>query len=135
MRKIWLCLLAILMLGGCTYHDHRGDQAQSRVVLKIDIDYHFGALSHSRSYRDNEKMREVLNYLRTIKPYGPPEEDPATAFGSLFIITLIYSDGSHKTYLQKSNRYLLEEGGSWQKINPQKAALLGDILAQTPSDP
>lgn len=134
MRKMIFFLLAALMLSGCTYHDTAFPPTHSRVVLQIDVDYHFGALSHSRSYRDNEKMREVLTYLRSLQPHGIPEENPEQAYGSWFLITLTYSDGSHKTYLQKANRYLLEDGGVWKKIDPKKGALLGDILAQTPSD-
>ena len=79
-------------------------------------------------------MSQVLAYLRQIDPYGKPEEDPVLADGSLFQISLTYSDGSKKVYEQKADRYLRLDDGPWETIDPSKAEALGQLLGTLPSD-
>ena len=144
MRKSWKKASVIFMLltllagcaGGCS---HRPSPAPSgsgfRVVTGVTVTYQNGPIHAQRLYTNEGKMQQILNYLRLIDPYGAPEENPETAAGSDFRITISYSDGNQKTYRQKSDRFMLEEGGQWKKIDPSKAAELGRILGQMDSDP
>ena len=79
-------------------------------------------------------MRAILNYLRWIDPYGKPEEDPEKVSGSDFQIVVTYSDGCQKTYIQKADRFLLEDGYGWRRIDPARAVTLSQILGKMQSD-
>ncbi len=105
-----------------------------RAVTSVSVTYENGPIRAQRRYTSDQKMKRIMTYLRLIDPYGDPEEDPETAGGSEIRILLSYTDGSEKTYRQIGNRYLMEDGGVWQKIDPAKAEELGQILGQMESD-
>lgn len=105
-----------------------------RMVTGVQVHFESGPIRFHRTYTASEKMQQVLNYLRIIDPYGAPEEDPETAEGSSFRIELTYSDGCRKTYLQKGDRFMKAEGGSWKRIDPKRAQELSQILGQMESD-
>lgn len=106
-----------------------------RVVTQISVFYQSGPITAQRRYTRDDKMQQILNYLRRIDPYGTPLEDPETADGNDFQIELVYSDGSKKQYHQRSNRYLQINGGNWRLIDPKKAEELSQILCAMESDP
>ena len=127
--------LAALLISGCS----RGgfDQeapAQCRTVTGVHITFENGPLHTQRQYTASAKVRAILNYLRWLDPYGLPEEDPETVSGSSFRITLQYSDGCEKNYVQKADRFLLEDGKEWRRIDPTRAQTLSQILGQMASD-
>lgn len=139
MRKISkICImlaLLVLLLSGCHRQPLPGaSQPIYRAVTSVTVTYKNGPIRTQRRYTSDEKMRKVMNYLRLIDPYGTPEEDPETAEGSDIHIILSYSDGFQKTYRQVGDRYMMEDGGKWQKIDPTKAEELGEILGQMESD-
>ncbi len=125
-------LMCTLLLAGCARESTR--QEQFRVVTQVDVAYENGPLQARRHYTQSVKMRPILNYLRWIDPYGLPEEDPEDLAGSSIRITLTYSDGSSKDYVQKGDQYLMEEGKAWRRINPQNAQTLARILGEMESD-
>ena len=128
MKKGSICIFLTvfcLLLGGCGCQSPVGQNATAlRVVTEVSV-----------YYQNEEKIRQVLNYLRTVDAYGTPEEDPETAEGSEFQIYLYYSDGTRKRYRQKSDRFWQVEAGAWRMIDPKKAAELSRILSTTESDP
>lgn len=126
---IWLSLL----FSGCS-QGNAAPPAQCRTVTGIHVTFNNGPLYLERQYSVSSKVRAILNYLRWLDPYGMPEEDPETVSGSCFEITLQYSDGCEKRYLQKADRFLLEEGKPWRRIDPARAQTLSQILGQMPSD-
>lgn len=127
--------LLLLLLSGC-HRQPLPDASRPiyRAVTSVTVTYKNGPIRTQRRYTSDEKMRKVMNYLRLIDPYGTPEEDPETAQGSDIHIILSYSDGFQKTYRQVGDRYMMEDGGKWQKIDPAKAEELGEILGQLESD-
>ena len=133
-RLFTVAALALFLLSGCGNHSINTTEPSCRVITGVTVTYRNGNLSAEKYYTASDKMRAILNYLRWIDPYGPPEEDPETAIGSSFHITLQYSDGCQKDYLQKADRYMQIDGGSWKKIDPQKAITLSQILGQMESD-
>lgn len=139
MRKISkICImlaLFLLLLSGC-HRQSLPDASQPiyRAVTSVTVSYKNGPIRAQRRYTSDEKMKRVMNYLRMIDPYGMPEEDPEKAGGSDIHIVLSFSDGFQKTYRQIGDRFMMEDGGKWQKIDPKKAKELGEILGQTESD-
>ena len=126
------CIVLVLSLfSGC-----RQEKVNNRptVVTGITVTYENGPISARRYYTSSPKMRAILNYLRWIDPFGPPEVDPETVGGSTFSIVLSYSNGQEKLYLQKADNYLLEEGFPWRKIDPNRAMTLGKMLGEMESD-
>lgn len=123
--------LVISLLSGC-----RQEKVPVRptVVTGITVTYENGPISAKRYYTSSPKMRAILNYLRWIDPYGPPEVDPDKISGSTFSIVLFYSNGQEKLYLQKADNYMLEEGLPWRKIDPNRAMTLGKMMGEMESD-
>ena len=134
--KICIMLtLLVLLLSGCHRQPLPGaSQPIYRAVTSVTITYKNGPIRTQRRYTSDEKMKRVMTYLRLIDPYGTPEEDPEKVAGSDILITLSFSDGFQKTYRQVGDRYMMEDGGKWQKIDPAKAEELGEILGQMESD-
>ena len=139
MRKISkICIMLVLflpLLSGC-HRQPLPDASQPiyRAVTSVTVIYKNGPIQAQRRYISDEKMKRVMTYLRLLDPYGTPEEDPEKAAGSDIHIILSYSDGFQKTYRQVGDRYIMEDGGKWQKIDPAKAEELGEILGQLESD-
>ena len=134
-----LCLIFVIVLlcslvGGCMHFVIRTEPAPVRVVTHIDITYENGTIQTQRHYEDAGKMKQVLNYLRLIDPYGRPAVDPEIVGGSHFHIELAYSDGSSKVYRQKADRYMQIDGGDWKTIDPTRAEELSLLLGQMESD-
>ncbi len=131
-KLIAVFVLISLLLAGCGGKQQA--PAACRVVTGVHIVFDDGPLHLERQYTVSSKVRAILNYLRWLDPYGLPEEDPETVSGSSFAITLQYSDGCEKHYLQKADRFLLEDGKPWQRIDPKRAQTLSQILGQMGSD-
>ncbi len=126
---ILICILCLLP--GC----HKAQEPASfRLVTGIDVSFENGPLHTQRHYTTSAKMRSILHYLRWIDPYGQPEENPEDTPGSSIRITLSYSDGTQKKYLQKADRYFLEDGKGWLRIDPEDAQILCQMLGKMESD-
>ena len=133
---LWILgVLCILSLCGCNrwFHYDSGPTT-CRVVESIDIYYENGPLQFHRVYTASDKMQSILNYLRLINPDGTPMEDPEASEGSTFRIVMTYTNGCQKTYLQKSDRFLLAEGQPWRNIDSKKAQELSRIIGVMESD-
>ncbi len=124
-------LLTGLLLPGCRSMEK---PAQCRIITGVHITFDDGPFHIERQYTASPKVRAILNYLRWLDPYGLPEEDPDAVSGSQFQITLQYSDGCEKQYLQKADRFLLEDGKPWRRIDPARARTLSEMLGKMASD-
>ena len=114
---IWILSLRFF-LSGCA----REESASSfPLVTEITIHYENGSIQGQLHYTDDEKMQLILTYLRLLKPYGQPPEDPATADGPLIQIHLHHSDGGITLYQQKADRYFKTDQTPWLCIPSQKA--------------
>lgn len=135
MKKGLLFVLAAatLLLSGC----HRGTNisVQRNVVTRIEIECEYQGYRFRRQYTSPEKMRLVLFYIRSVRsPFTvEPGEDAHT--GSNLRITTVSADETTKTYHQMADRYFQEGRNGWEKIDPEKAAKLWDVILTTPSDP
>lgn len=131
---IFTILAALMLLSGCTRLHGNSAQISIRTVTQVTVSYEDDSFYVTRRYTSGEKVRKVLNYLRQIRPYGKPQEDPEAVSGSLIRIVLSYSDGAQHICQQRSNRYFQEAGGEWMYIDPQKAQQIGMIMGQYESD-
>ena len=135
-KGIGLLVSFLLIISTVTGCNRQGGSESSplRVVTAVSVFYSNGPINAQRHYTSDAKMQKILDYLRLINPYGTPDEDPETAVGSDFHIVLSYSDGYQKFYRQKSDRYLQNTDGRWQKIDPTKAEELARLVGQLESD-
>ena len=129
-----MLLLIGLLFTGCSRGNAQQVPEKCRVVTGVHVVFENGPLHTERQYTASSKVRAILNYLRWLDPYGSPEEDPDAVSGSSFRITLQYSDGCEKNYVQKADRFLLEDGKPWRRIDPTRAQTLSQILGQMASD-
>ena len=137
-KKFWnifaFCAVCAAVLFGCNGKKNDQFQSQSKVVTAITVIYENGNLRRQSVYTADNKMRAILNYLRWIDPYGTPAEDPESVDGSAYRITITFSNGGTKQYVQKADRYMRLDGQPWQSIDPKNAATLGQMLAKMESD-
>ena len=126
----WI-LSFFFLLSGCTREE---SAASFPLVTEISVHYENGTIQGQLSYNDDEKMQLILTYLRLLKPYGQPPEDPETAEGTLFEISLHYADGGSTVYRQKADRYLKSGEEPWLCIPPQKATELSVLLGYLEED-
>ena len=127
-----LILLTVLFLESCGIT--KPENLSPRLVTGICVTYDSSGSRTEKRFTESHKMRAILNYLRWIDPYGAPEEDPEMISGTNFHITLQYSDGTEKNYRQKADRFMMEDNGRWEKIDPEKAVTLTKMLEEMESD-
>ena len=133
MRKITILLLLAVTLCGCCNVD-KEVPGQPNLVTGITAVYRKGAMELRREYFQPEKVRSVLNYLRLLKTYGPPDTDPTATEGGKIQITVSFSDGTQRVYDQWADQYLRSDGGPWQLISPEQGQELYLLLTMMESD-
>lgn len=126
--------LVLLLLTGCCRILWDKDPAPYRVVTEVHVVYENGALDARRQFFQEGSIRQILDYLRFVDPYGTPQEDPEQTEGRNYYITLVYSDGSTRIYQQRADRYMRIDGGPWRQIDPQKALILSGLFGMMPGD-
>ena len=130
--KIGILILSfIFLLSGCA---RKENQSSFPLVTGITVRYENGAIHGELQYNEDDKMQLILTYLRLLKPYGQPPEDPENTEGTLFEIILTHADGGITTYQQKADKYLKTEEHSWLCIPPQKAMELSVLLGYSEED-
>ena len=131
LKRHLVCTLLVLIctLSGCVGHQAGETEPTAyRVVCSIHITHRNGSAAQEYRYEDQEKMQQILDYLRWIDPYGTPAEDPEEQRGEEFLIELHYSDGTTKTYHQRCDRYLRVGEKPWKKIAPERGRELRELL-------
>ena len=129
--KIIILLLSLCLLTGCT---PKSSQASFPLITKITVHYENQSIRGALHYTEDHKMQKILSYLRLLKPYGQPAENPDTVQGTLFQIILTHSGGDTTVYQQKADRYLKSGEDPWLCISPQKALELSLLLGYLEED-
>ena len=130
--KIGVFILSVtLLLSGCS---RKESQASFPLVTGITVRYENGPIHGELFYNEDDKMQLILTYLRLLKPYGEPPEDPENAEGTLFEIVLTHADGGLTTYQQKADKYLKTQEEPWLCIPSQKAMELSVLLGYLEED-
>ena len=134
MRRCIVLLLLVFSLSGCTYYAPPGENHPVRVVTQIDvITTQDGALLQFH-YRQPEKMKVILTYLRHLKPSQFKPITPDTFRSDAYEIRLTLSDGSQTVYHQIYDEYLQKNGGPWKSIDRVQGGTLYTMLSNLPSD-
>lgn len=133
MRR-FVILLAILLLGGCSYAAPPGECHGPRVVTAIDVTASMGGELLQYRYTNEEKLRVLLHYLRRVRPGGTVPITPDTFRTDAYRITLNLSDGTRAVYHQLYSDYLQKESGRWHSIDPTHGGALARLLKELPPD-
>ena len=128
MKKIAVILAVVLILGGCS----KQKEAPYRVITGVQVEYQQRGETLTRIYNRQESIGSVMNYLRMLKPAGPVQ--PQGDYSCSCRITVRYSDGSGKVFVQQGNDCLKQDDGAWKKIDVHQAQLLYPMLLLLPSD-
>lgn len=132
-RLLFVLVAAALLFGGC--HRSKNIGVQRNVVTRIVIECEYQGYQFRRQYTSPEKMRQVLLYIRSVRSPFTVEPGEDALMGSSIRITTVSADETTKTYHQINDRYFREGLSGWEKIDPEKAAKLWDVILTTPSDP
>ncbi len=133
--KKWTILMMLLaiLLTGCTRLDQQ-TPGTPRVVTGIEASFDGENLRLHRIYSDSEKLQGVLTYLRCLDLHGTPDpEEPIPQTNSARIV-ITFSDGSTKVYEQQADQFLRQDGGPWQRIDPDQAREFALLLKLMESD-
>lgn len=122
---LFVTLLLLPLLGGCR-RQAADTQPLVRVVTRIDVVTSQG----SSSYTSEEKMNQILDCLRLIRPSGTPALAPV---GDETCITLHFSDGGEVHYRQMADCFWQNQG-SWVSIDPERGEQLLSLIDRLPSD-
>ena len=123
-----MMLAVVLLLGGCG----RQVETPHRVITGVQVEYQRQGEILERVYTRQESIGSIMNYLRMLKPTGPvqPQKDDSC----ICRITVRYSYGPDKVFVQQGNDYLQQDGGMWKEIDVHQAQLLYPMLLLLPSD-
>lgn len=121
----------LLMTVGCSV---RKQKPLVAVVEKVEVTGDYQGETISQTYTQSVKISAMLNYLRWLRPQYKADCDPEMIPGDEYIITVILSDGTQEVYHQKTNGYLRKDSGRWENIDPEKGAMLYEIISQMAGD-
>lgn len=130
-RMFGLLFAALFLFSGC--HIQSSASPAPKLVKSVTIIKADENDVYEVHYTNSEKIAVILNYLRMIDPYGPPDTDPDKISGREYRIELHYRKGPPRIYLQKADRYLMSDG-KWRKIKQENAEFLGLIVEGMESD-
>lgn len=133
-KAAFLVFPFVLLLTGCCRIFWDSENVVYPVITEVRVEYQNGALQTSQQFFRQENIQLILDYLRTIDPYGKPHENPEQISGRNFYITLVYSDGRQRIYQQRGDRYMRIDNGPWKRIDQQKALALSGMLGMMTSD-
>ena len=129
MKKIAICCMLALLLSGC-----RGKNTLPayRVVTGVQVEFEQNGNALFRTYKEQESIQSVLTYLRLLRPFGPVIPEGEHDLNCR--ITLKYSHGPDRVYLQQGYEYLKEGDSDWAQIDDTQAQLLYPMLLLLPSE-
>lgn len=132
MRK-WLILIPVaLLLTGC--RPGIITQTQSPVVTQILVDGEYEDSEIYREYETSDKIRQILLYIRALRPRHSANVDVELLEEPEIRIMLIHRDGAQKQYRLKAGRYLQSDGETWKKVDEKRVQQLCQLLWELPGD-
>lgn len=131
-RILAFCLIATL----CTGCGRRRNPAEEDwpVVSMITVTSHPEGQERHLVYTNQDKMRQILNGLRTLGQKTSPDVNPDDLPLQGHTIAFAYTDGSQRIYQTKGGRYIRRVPGPWQQADPKKVTELDTLLQTLPAD-
>ena len=105
-----------------------------RLVTRAEVVFSHGNHSMHHIYVSEEKIRAVLNYLRTTELRGIVSENLETFSPDSYHIMLHFSDGTIGNYRQKGYTLFSQNDAPWERIEPSHAQLLYPLFQLLPTD-
>ena len=127
-----LVLVITTIFSGCQQVDPNAPTSP-RLVVEVRAEYEGENIRLQRRYTDDEKVRAILDYIRSLDPYGSVEESNIVVTDRAWI-ELTYSDGTTKRYHQFGAQYLRCGNGKWQNITKERGMELPVLLGMMESD-
>ena len=134
MKRFIVIVIGFLLVagcGGCQSKQAEQKQPISHLVTEITV-IRLSDLEIHR-YTGHQSMGRILNYLRNLDPFGKTP-GPTHPSKQDYRITLIFSDGRQRTYLQHDQQYFLDWDNRWKLILPEDAQHFSLLFAGMPSE-
>ena len=132
-RRIWAMYLGIMLFFvGCSLHrtEDMGWPVVSQITVTCDRSGHVT----QQIYTSQDKMRQILNQLRTLGQQFTPPIDPEALSARTYSIAVSFTDGSQRLYQTKSDRYIRIDQNPWQQADPKRIEDLNQLLQNLPGD-
>lgn len=131
-RRMIAVLLIMGILGMCS--GCLRQKSTLRIVEQIRVHWDEEGTGICHVYEDPEKMRLILNRVRTLGQRFSVDQDPETLNVSTLTMTLFYSNKTHRQYQIKPDRYIRIGQDPWQQANPKQVTALRLLLQSLPGD-
>ena len=116
------------------FSPHLSRQTQSSIVQQIEITACLEGQVQTFTYTDQEKMGQILMYLRLLEPDLQHPIQPETFRADLYEIRLTMLDGSQCVYYQLYDLYLRKNSEGWYTISPVEGSMLHPLLLSLNAD-
>ena len=134
MKKIFLLLLSLFLLSGCSRVNIDHQDSGLRMVVQIDVSCSQDGESIHRSYTSENKMEAMLLYLRLLKSQGPAHTNPEELLGPACKIVVQFSNGQKRIYRLRADRFLSTDSQPWQSVDQAHAQELYKLVMLMSSD-
>ena len=135
MKKLTILLLCLagLSLVGCNKAGTHSP-ASSRIVTGIDVYCQKPHGQLKRHYRQPEKVKAVLHYIRLLNPNGPTPVSQEAMQGDFYEIVVHLHDGGMRIHRQRADTFAALHRRYWGRIDRSLGMQLARILALLPGD-
>jgi hypothetical protein len=131
-RSIAIVLAIVLLLAGCST---RGTLDPGfPVVSHISVICRQDGYTSEKVFTSQEKMRMILNALRTLGQQFSPSVDPEPLSARSYGVTVTMTDGSRRHYQTKGDCFIRTDENPWQQCDPKRLEKLNLLLQQLPGD-
>lgn len=130
---IILFFLFLLFPAGCG-NKQRPVAASSRIVTGIDVYCQKPHGQLKRHYRQPEKIKAVLHYIRLLNPNGPTPVSQEAMQGDFYEIVVHLHDGGMRIHRQRADTFAALHRRYWGRIDRSLGMQLARILALLPGD-
>ena len=119
-------LLPFLMLNTSSLPNY---EPPDYLISKISI-HCTDTTQSQREFTDQESMRQILQYLRTVEFFDSADDPPAMDSLPFFDISLYHYTGRVTTYRQISCHYLSKNSGKPHRLDPEQGQQLYGLFYQ-----
>ena len=132
MRKWWAFLCLMVVLSGCGVV--QATLPPSPVVTQIVAEGEYEQTQIYRIYTSDEKMRQILLFIRALRPKHNANMDPQLLDTPIVTISVTHRDGAVKQYHLRGRRFFRENEEQWKKVDSEALENLYQAIWNLPSD-